>query len=132
MRKANMTLHQAMILCKRRRQVVDPIPSFLTQLGTYEEQCRTGGYLTAVDDDLHDVKNDVAKDDSNGNGKRKVENIGGGHDKKRKVAIGPSMSMSPARGSAPSIGPVKGPAPSIGPVRGPPEGELTTEKNNRS
>jgi hypothetical protein len=132
MRKANMTLHQAMILCKRRRQVVDPIPSFLSQLGTFEEQCRIGGYLTAVDDDVHDVKNDVAKEYSNGDGKRKVENIGGGHDKKRKVAIGPVMSMSPARGPVPTTtGPVKGPAPSIGPVRGPPEGELAT-KINRS
>ena len=117
MRKANMTLHQAMILCKRRRQVVDPIPSFLTQLGTFEEQCRTGGYLTAMDDDVHDVKKDVAKDDSNGDGKRKVENIGGGHDKKRKVAIGPTTG--PARGPAPTTGPVRGPAPSIGPARGP-------------
>lgn len=122
MRKANMTMIQAMILCKRRRYVVDPIPSFLSQLRTYEEQCRTGGYLTAVDDDVHDVNDHVAKEDFNRDVKRKVANIGGGHDKKRMLAIGPT----------PSIGPARGPATSIGPVRGPPEGESTAEKTDRS
>lgn len=128
MRKANMTMNQAMILCKRRRHVVDPIPSFLTQLRTYEEQCQTGGYSTAVDDDVHDKNDHVAKEDSNGDVKRKVENIGGGHDKKRKLAIGPTLTIGPVRGPAHSIGPARGHATSIGPARGPAEGESTAEQ----
>ena len=126
MRKANMTMNQAILLCKRRRHVVDPIPSFLTQLRTYEEQCRTGGYLTAMDDDIHDVNDDVANEDCKGDLKRKAENIGDGFDKKRKTAIGPTPSIGPSRG--PAIGPARGPALSIGPVKGPPEGEFTTDK----
>jgi hypothetical protein len=78
--------------------------------------------LTAVDDDIHDVNDDVAKEDCKGDLKRKAENIGDGFDKKRKTAIGPT----------PAIGPARGPALSIGPVRGPPEGEFTTDKNNMS
>lgn len=48
-RKTNMTYKQSLLLCQRRRPVVDPIPSFCDQLRRYETECREWGYLTAVD-----------------------------------------------------------------------------------
>ena len=58
-----MTYAQSLLLCQRRRPVVDPIPSFCDQLRRYEKECREWGHLTAVDD-IHSVKNHLSEEDS--------------------------------------------------------------------
>mmetsp|Transcript_26300 Transcript_26300/g.53850 ORF Transcript_26300/g.53850 Transcript_26300/m.53850 type:complete len:155 (-) Transcript_26300:87-551(-) len=45
-----MTFQQSLKLCRRRRPEVDPIPAFLVQLKNFEIDCRSLGYLTALDD----------------------------------------------------------------------------------
>lgn len=47
-RKVGMTLDTAMNLCKKRRPIVDPIVSFITQLHQYEEKCRSLGLIQNV------------------------------------------------------------------------------------
>lgn len=42
-----MTVEQAMALIKRRRPNVEPIPSFLRVLETYESRCRASGAIQA-------------------------------------------------------------------------------------
>ena len=138
MRKANMTMNQSLKLCRRRRPMVDPIPTFLDQLRTYEKECRSWGHLTTVDDDDDGAKQDdgngsapveggdgteekYSEKDGNakntginksGGEKRKADNInccGSGEKETKKRMVGP---IGPARG------PVTGSA-SIGPARGP-------------
>mmetsp|Transcript_10537 Transcript_10537/g.18736 ORF Transcript_10537/g.18736 Transcript_10537/m.18736 type:complete len:181 (+) Transcript_10537:336-878(+) len=129
MRKANMTLQQSLKVCQRRRPMVDPNPGFSDQLRTYERECRAGGHLTSMDNQLDNVKakekeiveggaikkvsekNGSVRDNtctSAGGEKRKAENSGCG-DGKKKRTVGP-------------IGPPRGPVKSaaIGPVMRPP------------
>ena len=131
-RKANMTLTQSLKLCQRRRPVVDPIPAFLDQLATYERECRTLGYLTAVDDTgrNNETGDNIAKVHANGKDvaiggqKRKVE-VGDGDDgKKNKVILGPVIGPS-----APTTPPITchGRSAVIGPARGPPTKEQVVE-----
>jgi hypothetical protein len=55
-----MTLQQSLQLCQRRREMVDPIPAFIDQLKEYEKECRSWGYLTAVDQVKESYGNDQA------------------------------------------------------------------------
>ena len=132
-----MTLQQSLKVCQRRRPMVDPNPGFLDQLRTYERECRAGGHLTSVDNQLDNVKakekeiveggavkkvsekNGRVRDDtcSSADGeKRKAENSDCG-DGKKKRTVGP---IGPPRGPMKSaaIGPMKSAA--IGPVMRPP------------
>lgn len=61
-RKTNMTLQQSLQLCQRRREMVDPIPAFIDQLKEYEKECRSWGYLTAVDQVKESYGNDQASE----------------------------------------------------------------------
>lgn len=127
-----MTLTQSLKLCQRRRPVVDPIPAFLDQLATYERECRTLGYLTAVDDTgrNNETGDNIAKVHANGKDvaiggqKRKVEVGDGDHRKKNKVILGPVIGPS-----APTTPPITCPVRSavIGPARGPPTKEQVVE-----
>lgn len=119
-----MTLTQSLKLCQRRRPMVDPIPAFLHQLATYERECRTLGYLTAVDEVLKNNDTDERVAEAfvgTGGQKRKAESSGNDDGmKKRSIvgpAIGPSTSSTLLRG--------RGRSAVIGPARGPP-----TEENN--
>jgi len=140
MRKANMTLNQSLILCQRRRPMVDPNPAFLDQLRTYERECWAGGHLTSMDVKQHVVKAkgieslvdavgnnvfdkwDCVKDNTehgDGGGKRKSEDSGFVVGRK-KTSSGPIWPLrGPVRSAATGAmrGPVKSAA--IGPLRGP-------------
>jgi hypothetical protein len=113
-----MTLTQSLKLCQRRRPMVDPIPAFLHQLASYERECRTLGYLTAVDDVL--INNDSVAEAYVGTGgqKRKAKSSDSDDDMKKKAIVGPAIGPSTL---------LKGPGRSavIGPARGPP-----TKENN--
>ncbi len=117
-----MTLTQSLKLCQRRRPMVDPIPAFLHQLATYERECRTLGYLTAVDDVL--IPNDIGESVAEayvgkGGQKRKAESSGSDDGMKKNVIAGPATGP-PATSTL-----LKGPGKSavIGPARGPPSKE---------
>ena len=156
-----MTYQQALQLCKQRRSIVDPIPSFCEQLERYEQECRELGYLTATDVQNRNLnaKNDgscaCAKEQNKDlstihaeteivGSKRQLEASGDRAAKRRMgPSIGPSKpSIGPRRpsGIGPSIGPSIGPQIAstpfqkkspIGPQR-PPSEEEQGEKSNKS
>lgn len=119
MRKANMTMNQALRLCQRRRPMADPIPAFLEQLRSYERECRSWGHLTSTDESKSDdkkitkagpTKSVSEKKEGNvmagpivGEKRKTDDNDSGDGEKKRRTVVGP-------------IGPPKGP---IGPAMGP-------------
>jgi len=125
-----MTLAQSLKLCQRRRPIVDPIPAFMDQLSKYEKECRTMGYLTAVDAKLDnndaDKKVVEAQDNESDNicditaGEKRKASSSSDSGKKQK-AIGPMIGPSSC------TTPIKGPGRSavIGPARGP----LSKENN---
>jgi len=92
MKKSNMTLNQALSLCKRRRVEVCPIPAFIEQLEAYEKECRECGHLTAFDDDT-EAKVETACADSSEDSKRPGDPNDDTKVKKR-AAIGPSRPPS--------------------------------------
>mmetsp|Transcript_24338 Transcript_24338/g.28021 ORF Transcript_24338/g.28021 Transcript_24338/m.28021 type:complete len:367 (-) Transcript_24338:254-1354(-) len=49
MRKAGMTLEEALKVCQRRRPQICPNPAFMEQLSRYETQCRQLGVLSCKD-----------------------------------------------------------------------------------
>ncbi|KAL7534649.1 hypothetical protein ACHAWF_004900 [Thalassiosira exigua] len=124
MRKADMTLNQSMALCRRRRPVVDPIPTFVDQLRAYEGECRSRGHLTATDEAEEGEKAngkqigvERAGDEGSPNGKpdgagKRGGNAAGNVGGKRKAAAG-------VPGEGGKRGRVAGP---VGPPRGPPRG----------
>lgn len=125
-----MTLTLCLKLCQRRRPMVDPIPAFLHQLSKYEKECRTMGYLTAVDDtvenndagkkvaEAHDNESDNTCDSTAGE-KRKANSSGSSDSGKKQKAAGPMIG--PSSCTMPSKGP--GRSAVIGPARGPPSNE---------
>lgn len=105
-----MTLNQSLKLCQRRRSVVDPNCAFMSQLQTYEKECREWGHLTCVDP-TPDSANATGQDI--GAAKRvSVEAVSGGKSadgEKRKaqgeVGDGKKRRMAGPRG--PPRGPVR-------------------------
>ena len=128
-----MTLNQSLKLCQRRRSVVDPNCAFMSQLQTYEKECREWGHLTSVDrtpdstnatdQDIGTAKSISAEVVSGGNSadaeKRKAQG-GVGEGKKRRT-VGPR-------------GPPRGPARGIvlGPATRPVSGGGSEEQGNGS
>ncbi len=119
MHEAGMALEDALEVCRRRRDCVNPIPAFLSQLKEYELECRREGLI---------IQNDHGAD-------QKVIGPMAGNSKGKRKAIGPSrgpMSVpnptdddhdgGTSKKKLRAIGPSRGPDPKqrvIGPCRPP-------------
>ena len=119
MHEAGMVLEDALEVCRRRRDCVNPIPAFLSQLKEYEVECRREGLI---------IQNDDGAD-------QKAVGAMAGSLKGKRKAIGPSRGPMPASNPTDddhdggtsnkkrrAIGPSRGPVPKqrvIGPCRPP-------------